>query len=35
MLENAIAVVISLIVAFIAVYFVDKKWGGTDDSNEG
>jgi hypothetical protein len=35
MLENAIAVVFSLIVAAIAVYFVDKKWGGTDDSNQG
>jgi hypothetical protein len=35
MLENAIAVVISLIIAAIAVYFVDKKWGGSDDSNQG
>ena len=35
MLENAIAVAVSLIVAAIAVYFVDKRWGGTDDSNEG
>jgi hypothetical protein len=35
MLENAIAVVVSLIVAAIAVYLVDKKWGGTDDSNQG
>jgi hypothetical protein len=35
MLENAVAVVFSLIVAAIAVYFVDKKWGGTDDSNQG
>jgi hypothetical protein len=34
MLENAIAVVVSLIVAAIAVYFVDKKWGGSDDSNQ-
>jgi hypothetical protein len=35
MLENAIAVVVSLIIAAIAVYFVDKKWGGDDDSNQG
>jgi hypothetical protein len=34
-LENAIAVVASLIIALVAVHFVDKKWGGTDDSNEG
>jgi len=31
MLENAIAVVVSLIVAAIAVYFVDKKCGGSDE----
>jgi hypothetical protein len=35
MLENAIAVVASLIIALVAVYFIDKKWGGTDDSNQG
>jgi len=34
MLENAIAVVVSLIVAGVMVYVVDKKWGGSDDSNE-
>jgi hypothetical protein len=34
MLENAIAVVVSLIIAAIAVHLVDKKWGGTDDSNQ-
>jgi len=34
MLENAVAVVVSLIVAAIAVYFVDKKWGESDDSNQ-
>jgi hypothetical protein len=33
MLENAIAVVASLIVAFVAVYIVDKKFGGIDDSD--
>jgi hypothetical protein len=27
MLENAIAVVVSLIVALVLVYIVDKKWG--------
>ena len=30
MTENMIAVVISFIIAGIAVYFVDKKWGGED-----
>jgi hypothetical protein len=35
MLENAIAVVASLIIALVAVYLVDKKWGGVDDSNQG
>jgi hypothetical protein len=32
MLENAIAVVASLIIAGIMVYIVDKKFGGVDDS---
>ena len=32
MLENAIAVVASLIIAGIMVYVIDKKFGGTDDS---
>jgi hypothetical protein len=31
MLENAIAVVASLIIAAIMVYVIDKKFGGTDD----
>ena len=35
MLENAIAVVASLIIAAFMVYFVDKKWGGSNDSNQG
>jgi len=35
MLENVIAIVVSLMVAAITVYFVDKKWGGSDDSNQG
>jgi hypothetical protein len=34
-LENGIAVVASLTIAGIMVYIVDKKWGGTDDSNQG
>jgi len=34
MLENAIAVVASLIIAAIMVYVVDKKWGGNDECNE-
>jgi hypothetical protein len=33
MVENAIAVVASLIIAAIMVYVVDKKWGGTDEGN--
>jgi hypothetical protein len=33
MLENAIAVVVSLIIAGIMVYVVDKKFAGTDDSD--
>ena len=32
MLENAIAVVASLIIAGVMVYVIDKKFGGTDDS---
>jgi len=32
MLENGIAVVVSLIIAGIMVYVIDKKYGGTDDS---
>jgi hypothetical protein len=32
MLENAIAVVASLIISAIMVYVIDKKFGGTDDS---
>jgi hypothetical protein len=35
MLENGIAVIVSFIVAALAVYFVDKKWGGSDESNQG
>ena len=33
MLENAIAVIVSLIIAGIMVYVIDKKFGGTDDSD--
>ena len=32
MLENAIAVVVSLIFAGIMVYFIEKYFGGIDDS---
>ncbi len=35
MIENAIAVVASLIIAVIMVYFIDNKFGGSDDSNQG
>lgn len=34
MLENAIAVVVSFIIAGLMVYFVDKKWGEHDVSKE-
>ena len=30
MVENAIAVVASFIIAGIMVYVIDKKWGGED-----
>jgi hypothetical protein len=33
MLENAIAVVASLIIATIMVYVIDKRFGGTDDGD--
>jgi hypothetical protein len=33
MLENAIAVVVSLIIAGIMVYVIDKRFGGIDDSD--
>ena len=35
MTENIIVILISLTVSAIAVYFIDKKFGGTDDSHEG
>jgi hypothetical protein len=35
MVENVVAVFASLIIAVLMVYFVDKKWGGPDDSNQG
>jgi hypothetical protein len=35
MLENAIAVVASLIIAAIMVYFVDKNFGGSDEGHQG
>jgi hypothetical protein len=28
-----LAVITSLVIAGIMVYFVDKKWGGTDEGN--
>jgi hypothetical protein len=33
MAEYVVAVIASLIIAGIMVYFVDKKWGGTDEGN--
>ncbi len=35
MIENAIAVVASLVIAGIMVYVIDNKFGGSDDSNQG
>jgi hypothetical protein len=34
MVENAIAVAVSLIIAGLMVRFVDKKWGDSDDGNQ-
>ena len=33
MLENGIAIVVSLIIAGIMVYVIEKYFGGTDDSD--
>jgi hypothetical protein len=33
MVENAVAVIASLIIAGIMVYVLDKKFAGTDDSD--
>jgi len=33
--ETALAVVFSLVVALLMTYYIDKKWGGTDEGNEG
>jgi hypothetical protein len=35
MVENAIAVVASLIIAGIMVYVIDKKFGGSDEGHQG
>jgi len=35
MIEQIIAIVFSLIVSVIAVQYIDKKWGGSDESNKG
>jgi hypothetical protein len=35
MIENIIAIVASLIIAFTMVYFIDKKFGGSDEGHEG
>jgi hypothetical protein len=34
-MENLIAIAISLIIAGVMVYIIDRKWGGQDDSNQG
>jgi hypothetical protein len=33
MAEYVLAVIASLVIAGVMVYFVDKKWGGTDEGN--
>jgi hypothetical protein len=33
MVENAVSVIASLIIAGIMVYVIDKKFAGTDDSD--
>ena len=35
MTEQVLAVIASFVIAGIMVYFVDKKWGGNDESNQG
>jgi len=32
-METILAVIASLVIAFVMVYVIDKKWGG-DDTNE-
>jgi hypothetical protein len=34
-MENLIVIAISLIIAGVMVYIIDRKWGGHDDSNQG
>jgi hypothetical protein len=33
--EYIFAVIASLMIAGVMVYFIDKKFGGTDESNQG
>jgi hypothetical protein len=35
MSEEVLAIIASLVIAYVMVYFVDKKWGGHDEGNEG
>jgi hypothetical protein len=34
MLEQIIGIIFSLVISVIAVYYIDKKWGGHDEGNE-
>jgi hypothetical protein len=35
MVEHIVAIVFSIIVSVIAVHYIDKTWGGPDESNQG
>jgi ABC-type cobalt transport system substrate-binding protein len=35
MKEQIIAIIFSIVVSIIAVNYIEKKWGGSDEGNEG
>ena len=35
MIENMVAILVSIVVALVMVYFVDKKFGGSDEGHQG
>jgi ABC-type cobalt transport system substrate-binding protein len=35
MIENIVAIVASLVIALVMVYFIDKKFGGSDEGHQG